>query len=67
MEITEVRSMCDEKSPAPRLNLTAFYMMNRNEDERLSNFSLLLLLLFHINYEKNVERLYRLIICFLSK
>ncbi len=66
MEKAEVRSMYDEKSPAPRLNLTAFCMMNRNEDERMSNLSLVLLL-FYINYEKNVERLYRLIICFLSK
>jgi hypothetical protein len=46
-----------------RLSLTAFvFVMNRNEDERECRTCLLLLLMFYINYEKNGERLCRLII-----
>jgi hypothetical protein len=40
---------CEEKSPASCLALTAFIYrvyMNRNEDERMSNLSLLLLLIY---------------------
>ena len=54
----------DEKSPVSRLDAIC---MNRNEDERMSNtyLSLLLLLFFYcfIDDEENAERLCRLIIC----
>ncbi len=58
----------DEKSPASCLDASQFngiciFVMNRNEDERECRTCLLLLLLmFYINYEKNGERLCRLII-----
>jgi hypothetical protein len=35
---------CEEKSPAPRLSLTAFCLMNRDEDERVSNLSFVVIL-----------------------
>jgi hypothetical protein len=61
---------CEDKSPASRLTLRVFCVMNgRNEDERECRICLLvvLLLLFYINYEKNVERLCRLIISVLCE